>query len=50
MKQGPSAGDLRAEQIAGWWRSNSAITSITLLLNGGGNFVVGSRVSLAGLN
>ena len=42
-----SADSLRT--IAGWWNSTAAITSLKVLVVGGGNFDVGSVFSLYGL-
>ena len=48
VKGSASAGLLLSESIAGFWRSNSAITRITLIPFSG-NLVAGSRATLYGL-
>ena len=47
-KSGTASGNLDALQSAGFWRSNSAISSF-YLLPGAGSFVSGSRATLYGL-
>lgn len=44
-KQGTATGNLTVGDVAGFWRSNSAITQITVL-PGAGNFAAGSRATL----
>jgi hypothetical protein len=47
--QSGSAGGYSQSFTSGIWASNSAITSITLTPDGGGNFAVGCTLSLYGL-
>ncbi len=48
MKIGTASGNLNVEGQAGFWRSNSAITQVSLT-PAAGNFVAGSRVTLYGV-
>lgn len=47
-KSGTASGNLQSGQYAGFWRSNAAISRITIL-PGAGNFKTGSRCTLYGL-
>lgn len=48
FKQGTATTNMVRHALAGFWRSNSAITQITLLA-GAGNLVSGSRATLYGM-
>ena len=48
MKRGTATGNIEVYGLAGFWRSNAAITQVTLL-PGAGSFNTGSRVTLYGL-
>jgi hypothetical protein len=45
-KQGTASGNMQARSSVGFWRSNSAISEITLISLNSANFVAGTRVSL----
>ena len=47
-KIGTASGNLKALNVAGFWRSNAAISRVTLLASGG-NLEIGSRATLYGL-
>lgn len=49
FKLGLLTGNFRFQATSGWWRSNAAITSMTLFLLGGSNFDTGSRFDLYGI-
>ena len=48
QKNGTASGNMSSNVFAGFWRSNAAITRITLL-PASGNFVAGTRVTLYAL-
>lgn len=48
MKQGTSSGSLTNALTGGFWRSNAAVTRVTLLPSAG-NFAAGTRVSIYGM-
>ena len=47
-KIGTASGNLKALNVAGFWRSNTAISRVMLLANGG-NLEIGSRATLYGI-
>lgn len=48
LKTGTASGNLVCRAVAGFWRSNSAITQVSLT-PAAGNFVAGSRVTIYGV-
>lgn len=48
-KEGTAAGGIYVGDYASFWRSTTAITSITLRLASGSNFIAGTRVTLHGI-
>lgn len=44
------SGGINVGRAGGYWLSTAAVTEVTLSLAGGGNFIIGSRVSLYGVS